>query len=46
METNLQMLIPLIVDLQDIGCRVYTYMLTLAACLRAAAKFKKSRCIR
>ncbi len=31
----------LIIDLQDIGCRVYTYMLTLAACLRAAAKFNK-----
>lgn len=31
----------LIVDLQDIGCRVYTYMLTLAACLRAAAKLNK-----
>lgn len=31
----------LIVDLQDIGCRVYTYMLTLAACLKAAAKFGK-----
>lgn len=31
----------LIVDLQDIGCRVYTYMLTLAACLRAGAKYNK-----
>lgn len=31
----------LLVDLQDIGCRVYTYMLTLAGCLRSAAKFGK-----
>lgn len=27
----------LVVDLVDIGCRIYTYMLTLAGCLRAAA---------
>lgn len=27
----------LIVDLADVGCRVYTYMLTLAACMKAAA---------
>ena len=31
----------LVVDLQDIGCRVYTYMLTLAACLRACSKYNK-----
>lgn len=31
----------LIVDLFDIGCRVYTYMLTLAGCLKAAAKHGK-----
>lgn len=31
----------IVVDLQDIGCRVYTYMLTLAGCLRSAAKLKK-----
>lgn len=31
----------LVVDLQDVGCRVYTYMLTLAGCLRAAEKSKK-----
>ncbi|RDB36311.1 MAG: DUF1343 domain-containing protein [Spirobacillus cienkowskii] len=30
-----------IIDLQDIGCRVYTYMLTLAACLRSAAQYNK-----
>lgn len=31
----------LVVDLQDIGCRVYTYMLTLAGCLRAGAEHGK-----
>lgn len=31
----------LIIDLFDIGCRVYTYMLTLAGCLKAAAKHGK-----
>lgn len=31
----------LVVDLRDIGCRVYTYMLTLAGCLRAGADAKK-----
>ncbi|KAB8030017.1 DUF1343 domain-containing protein [Fluviispira multicolorata] len=31
----------IVIDLQDIGCRVYTYMLTLAACMRAAAKYNK-----
>lgn len=41
-EEQLSYIDTLIVDLQDIGCRVYTYMLTLAACLRSAAKFKKS----
>jgi uncharacterized protein YbbC (DUF1343 family) len=30
-----------VVDLVDVGCRVYTYMLTLAACLRVAAKLGK-----
>lgn len=32
----------LIVDLLDIGCRIYTYMYTLAACMRAAARLGKS----
>ncbi len=31
----------LVIDLQDIGCRIYTYMLTMAACLRAASLHKK-----
>ncbi len=31
----------LVVDLLDIGCRIYTYQYTLAFCLRAAAKHNK-----
>ncbi|MEN9810549.1 MAG: hypothetical protein RLZZ488_2116 [Pseudomonadota bacterium] len=31
----------LVLDLQDVGCRVYTYMLTLAGCMRAAQKAGK-----
>jgi uncharacterized protein YbbC (DUF1343 family) len=31
----------LVLDLQDVGCRVYTYMLTLAGCMRAAEKSRK-----
>eukprot|EP01100_Stratorugosa_tubuloviscum_P010472 TRINITY_DN44_c3_g1_i1.p1 TRINITY_DN44_c3_g1~~TRINITY_DN44_c3_g1_i1.p1 ORF type:complete len:469 (-),score=178.99 TRINITY_DN44_c3_g1_i1:5-1366(-) len=31
----------LIVDLIDVGCRIYTYMLTLALCLRAAKRNNK-----
>ncbi len=31
----------IVVDLKDVGCRVYTYMLTLAGCLRSAAKHGK-----
>ena len=31
----------IVVDLPDIGCRVYTYMTTLAGCLKQAAKLKK-----
>jgi uncharacterized protein YbbC (DUF1343 family) len=40
-KEHLALLDTLIVDLQDIGCRVYTYMLTLAACLRAASRYQK-----
>lgn len=40
-EAQMKEIDTLVVDLQDIGCRVYTYMLTLAGCLRSAAKFKK-----
>ena len=28
----------LVVDLQDVGCRVYTYIYTMANCMRAAAR--------
>jgi len=31
----------LIVDLQDVGTRIYTYIYTLANCMRAAAKYSK-----
>jgi uncharacterized protein YbbC (DUF1343 family) len=41
LDNQLELVDTLIVDLQDIGCRVYTYMLTLAACMRGAAKHGK-----
>ncbi len=31
----------LVFDLQDVGCRIYTFVYTLANCMRAAAKFGK-----
>ncbi len=31
----------LVVDLQDVGCRIYTFVYTLANCMRAAKKFGK-----
>ena len=31
----------ILIDLQTVGCRVYTFKYTIAACLRAAKKFKK-----
>lgn len=40
-EKQLENVDTLVIDLQDIGCRVYTYMLTLAACLRAGSKYHK-----
>lgn len=30
-----------VVDLQDVGCRIYTFAYTMANCMRAAAKFGK-----
>jgi uncharacterized protein YbbC (DUF1343 family) len=39
--TMLSGLDTIIVDLQIIGCRVYTYKYTLAACLRAAKRYGK-----
>ena len=37
-EAMLQGLDALIIDLQDIGARIYTYIYTMANCLRAAAR--------
>ncbi len=31
----------LVVDLQDVGCRIYTFIYTMAYCLRAAKKYQK-----
>jgi uncharacterized protein YbbC (DUF1343 family) len=31
----------LVVDMLDMGCRIYTYMLTLAGCMRQASKWNK-----
>lgn len=41
LEEQLKEIDTIIIDLQDIGCRTYTYMLTLAGCLKSAAKFGK-----
>ena len=30
-----------VVDLQDVGCRIYTFLYTMAGCMRAASKFGK-----
>ena len=40
-ESQIELFDTIIVDLQDIGCRVYTYMLTLAGCMRALSGKKK-----
>ncbi len=40
-ERQLETLDTLVVDLPDIGCRIYTYMTTLAGCLRSAARAGK-----
>jgi uncharacterized protein YbbC (DUF1343 family) len=31
----------IVVDLQDVGCRIYTFIYTMANCMRAAKKFGK-----
>src|SRR6478752_4001781 len=31
----------IVVDLQDVGCRIYTFIYTMAGCMRAAAKYGK-----
>ena len=35
----------ILVDLQDIGCRIYTFITTLRYVLEAAAQYKKSVCV-
>jgi uncharacterized protein YbbC (DUF1343 family) len=30
-----------VIDLQDVGCRIYTFLYTMAGCMRAAATFGK-----
>lgn len=40
-EEMLEDLDVLVVDLQDVGCRIYTFVYTLANCMRAAKKFGK-----
>ncbi len=40
-ERMLQDVDVLVFDLQDVGCRIYTFIYTLANCMRAAARFGK-----
>lgn len=40
-EAMLSQLDTLVIDLQIVGCRIYTWKATIAACMRAAKKFKK-----
>lgn len=40
-EEQLKDVDTLVVDMIDVGCRIYTFMLTMAGCLRAAAKINK-----
>ncbi|SRR6266404_806856 len=40
-ELMLKDLDALVVDLQDVGCRIYTFIYTLANCMRAARRFDK-----
>jgi uncharacterized protein YbbC (DUF1343 family) len=40
-EEMLKELDTIVVDLQDVGCRIYTFIYTMANCMRAAAKFGK-----
>jgi uncharacterized protein YbbC (DUF1343 family) len=36
----------LVIDLQDVGTRIYTYIYTMANCLKAAAKHGSGRRLR
>ena len=38
-EEMLKDLDVIVVDLQDVGCRIYTFIYTMANCMRAAKKF-------
>ncbi|CAN5406984.1 DUF1343 domain-containing protein [soil metagenome] len=40
-EEMLKDLDVIVVDLQDVGCRIYTFVYTMANCMRAAKKFGK-----
>jgi uncharacterized protein YbbC (DUF1343 family) len=40
-ESMLRELDTLVFDMQDVGCRIYTFVYTLANCMRAAAKYGK-----
>jgi uncharacterized protein YbbC (DUF1343 family) len=40
-EEMLRDLDVIVFDLQDVGCRIYTFVYTLANCMRAAKKFSK-----
>jgi uncharacterized protein YbbC (DUF1343 family) len=40
-EQMLDALDALVFDMQDVGCRIYTFVYTLANCMRAAKKFGK-----
>ncbi|MEP7074160.1 MAG: DUF1343 domain-containing protein [Acidobacteriota bacterium] len=40
-EEMLKDLDDIVVDLQDVGCRIYTFVYTMANCMRAAKKFGK-----
>lgn len=40
-EQMLENLDVIVVDLQDVGCRIYTFVYTMANCMRAAKKFGK-----
>lgn len=40
-ERMIENLDVLVVDLQDVGCRIYTFVYTLANCMRAAKNFGK-----
>ncbi len=40
-ERMLEEVEAIVVDLQDVGCRIYTFVYTLANCMRAAKKFGK-----